>query len=652
MNRASLWIALLTAVTLLTVQGCGREEAAQETVREVVRYTSPPRASVTGSVAVPGTTELAGILVFAEGTSHLAVTDRFGTFELSDLPEGLYLLRAFRADLRPQELGELLITAADLEAPQPFLALGTFELEVDGRVMATREGGSASAGLGSLTGRVVGYSPTDGASVVVELTGTPFRTVTDTDGAFDLINVPAGTYQARFRKSGQQSVEQAVTVEAGRTIELADVVLTPLDPASVLGRSILGSVTILDAQGDLVADYAAVVVTLDGTSYSARPDASGVFAFADLPAEPFLVTARAEGFRLERPVRVDLAAVEIAEVSLRLRAARGPDEEFGTLIGQVALEDIGTQGLSGITVSLAGTSYLAVTDGEGIYTIERIPAGVYDLTATLTGYEPALVRGVAIPAGDPTLGPPMRLKRAVEAPRVVAVRPPSGTSDVGIDDPTIVQITFSTRMNRASLAEALSITPRVDYQIGAGEEDRLEIRLAGYSREGLPLRYGTRYTIRLSTRAQSMEGVALREPFSSHFTTGRPKIIRTWPADGQEGVFVHTTQPIRVYFNAPVDPEGLKAEDVTIRPPLALNPNVYITQDARTGWGTMAIAGVFESDVQYTVSIRGNLRTITGDRISNLPYRFQFRTGPRWEGLNRYGERDRRDRLREEERRR
>ncbi|MDK2970434.1 MAG: hypothetical protein PWP23_189 [Candidatus Sumerlaeota bacterium] len=646
-SRLFQLVPVLLAV-LLGLTACDRQQPQQTPAREIVQYVPVPKASVTGTITLENGNDPGGIIVYAEGTSHLAVTDRTGFFELSELDDRAYILRALRADLETLELGDVIVAPEDLQREQPFLDLGEFTMKPGGFIAAVKSP-LERAGLGTLQGRINPYNPLDAGGIVIDLVGTSFRTVSDQSGSFLLLNVPQGRYSLRFRKPGYLDEERPVEIFAGQTTDLAEVLLAPRDPGTVLGRTILGTVTLFGPEGEAVTDYNSVLVSLEGTTFSTRPDGTGIFEFSNLQPDVFTVVATAEGYTLDRAYRVDLGALDIAEVSLTLRAEIPEGALVGSVIGQATLEDSKGGGNSGITVALSGTNFLATTDDEGFFALEDVPPGTYELTASRTGYEPVIEKGITVAAEQQTVAPPIELKLAIEAPRIVATRPASGASDISIEDPTRVLIIFSTKMDRASLLDALAIAPDVEYSASTPSDDRFEIRLAGYTRSGTPLRYGTKYTIRLSTKARSAEGVALKEPFSMNLTTGEAKIVRTWPEDGDTSVFPHTTSPVRVFFNAPVDGEGFEPRDVSIRPALALNPNVYFGTDGKTGWGHLNISGVFEADEEYTITIRGRVKTLTGDRITNIPYSFSFKTAEQWEGLNRFGNMDRRDRLREEE---
>ena len=51
--------------------------------------------------------------------------------------------------------------------------------------------------------------------------------------------------------------------------------------------------------------------------------------------------------------------------------------------------------------------------------------------------------------------------------------------------------------------------------------------------------------------------------------------------------------------------------------------------DGRTGWTTALLRTQLEPGTQYTVTVKSTVRSIDGQRLSNTPYTFSFRTARR-----------------------
>jgi len=523
-------------------------------------------------------------------------------------------------------------------------------------------GASAYTRSGSVRGRVLTTNPPDSEDVVVEIPGPGLTTRTDSGGAYFLDNVPAGSYSLRFSKSDYATLSREVSVDAMSETPVPDVRLELVDASSVVGRSIVGNVRLRTAEGSLVPAPEGTRVALEGTGYQTSVDGSGRFQLRGMEPASYVITAHSPGYSVEQRFRVDLSEIPVGEVDLVLMPEEDPAATLATVMGRVALADSPGRGAAGIVVSLAGTGLITTTASSGDYQLMNVEPGDYTLVATMNGYDPGVIDDVNVREGALVQLGTLTLEPELDAPRVVATRPTNNARDVTIDDPTVAVIVFDQAMNAESLRNAISVSPSVEYSIAtAGEhpmagDDRVVVLLEGYdSRSGNVLRFDRRYTIRVAASARSRDGAEMEEPFTLNFTTGSGKIVASEPADGSIGAWVHPGRPIRVQFNISVDPESIETNTVRIRPDIGSVPNVTIVNNPRNGWSTMNISGVFRHGTDYEVSIRGRVRSIGGQTITNLPYTFRFRTMEAREGIQALAPTDqqnRRDRIQEERQRR
>jgi len=652
--------ALMIALCILAFSSAcnrGGERSGENATTQVVRDSETARASIAGQLIVPDDVHAAGITIFAEGTSYAAYTDRYGYFELENLRPGRYIVMAMRPDIEPTELGIVDVTDEDTQASQPFADLGEIEVAAS-RIEQSAFGTSIAGRMGRISGNVVTLSPLDSTDVVVELEGTPFRTVTDDGGEYQFLNIPEGDYVVRFRKRDYRTERRDVTVEAGEEAEVASVTLEPTSPDVVTGgRTIFGRVEMVGSDGEPRTDYSTVTVSLQGTDERARPSSTGEFEFVGLSSSVYTVSAQAPGFLVEQRFQVDLRRIEAAEVTLVLLEDMGDREPLGFLGGQVTLEEADASANGGIQVSLDGTNMSVTTDSEGYFVIEDVPVGTYSLTATMTGYLPGRVNSFSITDDELTTLEPLVLELAAERPRVVSTTPSDGARDVPIDNPTIVVVQFNQRMSSSTVQNAISISPDVSHRIATSgqhplaSDDRAVIVLDGYTRNGTPLRYNTRYTVTVDRSAENTDGLSMRDDHRFSFTTGAAKIVRTVPADGASNAYLDPNRPVRVYFNAKIDPDSISTDNVQVRPSLPANPNVYLQDDPSTGWSFLSISGNFNPDETYTVTVRGRPQTITRGRVTNVPYSFRFTTREAYEWRAPGSEDMRRQRMEEERQR-
>ncbi|MCC6546673.1 carboxypeptidase regulatory-like domain-containing protein [Candidatus Sumerlaeota bacterium] len=628
MKRTTIIIAVLsvallgTLALLLQSQFNSKPGAATTTVISSGTKT----ASVSGDVGVPAGMDSFGVTVFAEGTGFMALTDADGRFVVSGLVPGTYKFRASRPDLVSSEMEQVTITPADLEKQQPFRELI--------RVLMDRSDNNSDTDvmlstLGGLHGRAVTGAPGDQSGTTVLLEGTRHRTVTDSSGDFALVNVEPGKYDLAFIRSGFSQAKYSISINAGQVAEIPPVTLSAREDATEGDRSVSGHVEILTADGSRLDDLGVVRVTVEGTSFSATPDATGSFQLSGLPPRILTVSASAPGYLLEKKVIANLRDAQTAQVELLLLEDTTATAGTGSIRGRILLASRkgGGQG-GGVAVSLAGTSNVAFTNAAGNYLIQNVQAGTYDIVASFNGYKTGTLEGLTIETGE-TLAPDLTLEEDVEAPTVVTTSPTDRQTNVTISQPTTAIIQFSMAMDSSSVIDAITVSPSLAFRVRSeGGQDLYAIDMDAVAPAdgGVPLRYGTRYTVTVASSARSMTGVSMEEDYQFSFTTGYAEIISTAPTNGARGVVVNFDRPLTIHFNAPIDPDSISADDIEFRPSLPSSPTVNFQRDARSGWTTLFVSGFAQPDVNYTVTVRRGVKTITGDRVRNLPYRTSFRT--------------------------
>jgi hypothetical protein len=412
-------------------------------------------------------------------------------------------------------------------------------------------------------------------------------------------------------------------VVAEQLTSLAEVLLEPSEePAS---RTIVGFVALLGGGGELVDEYEKVLVVLEGTDHAAAPDAEGYFQFTDLEPGIHRLSARAEGYRAPRAIEVDLTVESLHEATLFLESSALDRPGQGVITGSVELEDDGD--VRGVTVGVAGTSMTALTDGSGRFTIDRVPVGTVVLIAQSPGYEVLELDGVSVAADETTDVGTLRLVHGRETPRVIAMDPPDGTSGVLVEPEIPIFVRFSEPMDIASVREALGLEPRVPHVALMGREhpetdhDLMLILVPG-GQTGVDFNERVRVTI--GTGAQSVEGVAMAQPYRGELRMGEPSLYSSSPRDGERAHPFDT--PITLRFNAP-----LRAEEIdtafSFSPTPPTEPLYQFETDPETGWTTVRIQVRLAPDREYTLRIGRKLRTVSGHRMGGRR-EIRFRSAP------------------------
>ncbi len=105
-------------------------------------------------------------------------------------------------------------------------------------------------GTGTVQGAAVrGDRPADGG-VNVRLTGTPLTTTTGANGAYELVGVPAGTFDLHFALTGYDPAQaNSVLVTSGATTLVPNVVLQRVAPYAQFNLTQVGTTISVDASG-------------------------------------------------------------------------------------------------------------------------------------------------------------------------------------------------------------------------------------------------------------------------------------------------------------------------------------------------------------------------------------------------------------------
>jgi hypothetical protein len=149
-----------------------------------------------------------------------------------------------------------------------------------------------------------------------------------------------------------------------------------------LPRSVRGLVS--DAAARLPLPEA--VVSIAGTDRTARTLGDGSYSFSPFPYGTWTLRADFEGYQSET-LRVTALSGETTEADFALRDTSC----VGEVDGRVTDGETGVP-IAGAAVSVTGTGWQATSDTAGYYVVERLPAGVYDLSAVCEGYRKGVTR--------------------------------------------------------------------------------------------------------------------------------------------------------------------------------------------------------------------------------------------------------------------
>jgi hypothetical protein len=213
--------------------------------------------------------------------------------------------------------------------------------------------------------------------------------------------------------------------------------------------------------------------------------------------------------------------------------------------------------------------------------------------------------------------------RTVGAPRVVAVDPPDGASNVPLEAP--LRVTFSTFMDTSTAEPAVSLEPETPLRFRWRQEVLEIVPLA-------PLLADRRYELAVDTDATDQAGTPLSRPHVSSFTTVASglSVERVVPSDGSEGVAVRT--PLAVVVDGAIDPDSLADVEFEVTPDVAGSldvvdpPAATPPADATPRILAFLPSGPLPPTTTFTVRVGPGLRSIDG-RILARELAWSFTTG-------------------------
>ena len=318
------------------------------------------QGSISGAVFDAGTGDaIEDARVVARGEWPNGGFDRTGeegTFEIGELAAGVYSVIAFKRGFVPQVV----------------------EIEVIDGENSVVDFALAPPTFGGLEGVVTDAegNPIEGAVVNVRRDNDrrDNRTRTDENGFYSFDELRAGDYTVKAFAEGFFVSEATATIEADSTTEL-NFELEPFMFGTVEG-------IVSDEEGNPVVN-ARVSLRRDrrGFGQRTRTDENGYYAFEDVLAGDYMISASARGF-FKSTADVSVIANETTEVNFTLEALA-----FGSVSGFVI--DAATGDAIERAVVKAGRGFTR-TDEDGFYVIENVLTGTTNVKAFKRGYDRAV----------------------------------------------------------------------------------------------------------------------------------------------------------------------------------------------------------------------------------------------------------------------
>jgi hypothetical protein len=168
-----------------------------------------------------------------------------------------------------------------------------------------------------------------------------------------------------------QGVKNNITVQQGQITDAGIVVMNPAGQTfSVSGRVTLNG-----------SGLAGVTITLQGTSFTTITGSDGAYTFTGVPNASYTVVAFITGYTFAPASRS--IPDSNGDVTGQDFTATPIPVQTHNISGRVTLNG---SGLSGVTVSLQGTSFTTVTGSDGTYSLTGVSNGSYTIIPSLAGY--------------------------------------------------------------------------------------------------------------------------------------------------------------------------------------------------------------------------------------------------------------------------
>ena len=249
------------------------------------------------------------------------------------------------------------------------------------RVIATRLEDSVSAKQARvLAARPAGkYGFLETLQTVKNTTGDTYATVTDAEGVYVLTNLKEGEYFVEAKKGGYKAQNRAM-VSPTASNEL-NFYLTPTG-------NLTGTIRLAGA-----TDYTGTFVLVKGTDYIGYTNSDGSFTIKEVAVGGYSIRFAHEGYvTQDYSSSVAISAGLTSSVgTIQLAVSNG-----GRITGTVT-DSADAQPIGDVLVRVNDTAHFAVTDPDGNYVIEGVPAGTYTLRFNHDLIEDAMEKtGVAV----------------------------------------------------------------------------------------------------------------------------------------------------------------------------------------------------------------------------------------------------------------
>lgn len=231
-------------------------------------------------------------------------------------------------------------------------------------VMASQvnEGGVTSQQARVLAARPTGPNEFKKAVQTASDSVGTYLTMTDAEGVYVLSGLDQGTYFIEASRDGMKATSRAVV--SPNEASVVDLELTPTGSLSGTG----------ELEGAEPGEHAGTFVVIKGTDYIGYTGSDGSFVIHQIPVGSYQVTFVHPGYEsYDYPDSITIPTADTENLStVTLASLKG-----GAIEGVVTAQD--QEPVEGVMVKVEGLDRYGMTDADGAYRLDDVPAGTHTM---------------------------------------------------------------------------------------------------------------------------------------------------------------------------------------------------------------------------------------------------------------------------------
>ncbi|MFQ3549267.1 MAG: carboxypeptidase-like regulatory domain-containing protein [Armatimonadota bacterium] len=329
--------------------------------------------NITGVVKDENNQGIQGATVSTSTGSYTTTTGAGGVYTLTNVSAGTYSITASKAGYNSQTKNNISVVGG--QSTSVDFVITNLYGKITGFVRDGLNNGIVGAIVQTDTG---GYSAT-----------------TTSGGAFTISNVSPGTYSLTASKSGfSPQTVSGVNVVAGQTTNQNITLM------SIYGY--IAGVVLNDAN----MPVSGATVSTNTGEYSTTTDVNGEYILANIQPGTYSVTASRTGHISDTKTDIVVVSDEVSTADFTLVRL------LGSISGNVSSALGGN--IIGATITANPGGYSTTTNSSGNYTLDNIPVGNYNVTASVSDHQTNTLSGIVVNESQTTTANFILLPNMVE----------------------------------------------------------------------------------------------------------------------------------------------------------------------------------------------------------------------------------------------